>query len=274
MLADAPYHQIADAAVGQPIDTLLDLRRPPASAAASDDARLIGWIREQAPGVRRLGAVCTGAFVLAHTGLLDEARVTTHWRHAGRLATRYPGRPSMRTRSGFAQAATTPRPASRRAWTCRWRWWRKTWDTRCRSKCAGTRPFPTSTGQLGAFSSLRAQAAESVELRALQGWMADHLDRDLSVAVLAERGGDEPAQLRARLRASRWGRPRRAAWSGCGWRRCGGCWRPATAGWRYRPRHRLRQRGHHAAGLPAALCRPRAGTLPGGLPGMERGTAA
>ena len=38
----------------------------------------------------RVASICTGAFVLAHTGLLDGRRATTHWAHAERLAERYP----------------------------------------------------------------------------------------------------------------------------------------------------------------------------------------
>jgi transcriptional regulator GlxA family with amidase domain len=38
----------------------------------------------------RVGSICTGAFALAHTGLLDGRRATTHWAYAEDLAERHP----------------------------------------------------------------------------------------------------------------------------------------------------------------------------------------
>ncbi len=39
----------------------------------------------------RVASICSGAFVLAATGLLEKKRATTHWLAAGLLASKYPG---------------------------------------------------------------------------------------------------------------------------------------------------------------------------------------
>ncbi|HLX78821.1 MAG TPA: DJ-1/PfpI family protein, partial [Acidimicrobiales bacterium] len=45
--------------------------------------------RAHARGARIL-SLCTGAFILAAAGLLDDRPATTHWKYADELATRYP----------------------------------------------------------------------------------------------------------------------------------------------------------------------------------------
>lgn len=59
----------------------LDEAPPPAMLSALRAAHRRG---------ARLLSVCSGAFVLAAAGLLDGRRATTHWRHAPKLAARYP----------------------------------------------------------------------------------------------------------------------------------------------------------------------------------------
>lgn len=47
-------------------------------------------LRAAAENSRRVASVCTGAFLLAMTGLLDGKRATTHWRYAAQLQAQYP----------------------------------------------------------------------------------------------------------------------------------------------------------------------------------------
>jgi transcriptional regulator GlxA family with amidase domain len=56
---------------------------------AAENAVVVGHVRRLARVSRRVASVCTGATVLAATGLLDGRRATTHWRFAPILANRY-----------------------------------------------------------------------------------------------------------------------------------------------------------------------------------------
>lgn len=71
-----------------PIDILVAIGGAGVFEAPSTD--LLRWIRKRADEVRRIVSVCTGAFILAPTGLLDGKKVTTHWHHSHRLAQYYP----------------------------------------------------------------------------------------------------------------------------------------------------------------------------------------
>jgi len=51
--------------------------------------KLIGWIKRRATEAQLTTAVCTGAFLLAETGMLAGKTVTTHWASVERMAQTY-----------------------------------------------------------------------------------------------------------------------------------------------------------------------------------------
>ncbi|MFE1166126.1 GlxA family transcriptional regulator [Nocardiopsis sp. NPDC058789] len=57
---------------------------------AAPSPALLDALRAAAANGTRIASICTGAFVLASTGLLDGLRATTHWRGADALAERHP----------------------------------------------------------------------------------------------------------------------------------------------------------------------------------------
>ncbi|MCM2439460.1 GlxA family transcriptional regulator [Agrobacterium vitis] len=54
------------------------------------EANLVAWIHSRALASRRTASICTGAFLVAATGLFDHRRVATHWERCQDLAHRYP----------------------------------------------------------------------------------------------------------------------------------------------------------------------------------------
>jgi transcriptional regulator GlxA family with amidase domain len=51
---------------------------------------LLGWLRKAAASEAVICSVCTGAFLLAEAGLLDNGECTTHWKYTRQLQHEYP----------------------------------------------------------------------------------------------------------------------------------------------------------------------------------------
>jgi transcriptional regulator GlxA family with amidase domain len=176
-----------------PLDTLVVAGGLGSRRVIGDD-RVVAWVRTASGRARRTASVCTGAFVLAAAGVLDGRRATTHWSACDELQRRFPkvlvDPDPIYVRDGevVTSAGITagmdlalalveedhgPQVALEVA-----RW---------------LVLFLRRPGGQAQFSvGLSAQAAERPPLRELQGWMADHLDADLSVAALAARAHMSP----------------------------------------------------------------------------------
>jgi transcriptional regulator GlxA family with amidase domain len=72
-----------------PLDTLIVAGGPGVQAAAANP-ELVTWVTQKASRARRVASVCTGAFLLASSGMLKGRRATTHWSYCDELAGQFP----------------------------------------------------------------------------------------------------------------------------------------------------------------------------------------
>lgn len=173
-----------------PIDTLV-IAGGVGAEEGRYDREFLDWLVDAASRSRRIACICTGAFVLAATGLLDGRRAVTHWEFCDRLAREFP------------QVKVTPDPIYLK-------------DGAIYTSAGITAGIDLSLalveedhgheeslriarhlvmflvrpgGQAQFSHMLSRQAITSQPLRELQVWMLEHLREDLTVERLAERIG-------------------------------------------------------------------------------------
>jgi transcriptional regulator GlxA family with amidase domain len=151
------------------------------------DAALSAWLRTMAAGVRRLGAVCVAAFLLAEAGLLNDRQATTHWRFGREMAARYPGvrvqHDPLWVKDGniYTSAGISAGIDLALAWV----------EEDCGVGLAHEAArelvlfLRRPAGQPQLSVSLASQASEMMSIRELQIWIAEHLQTKLSVEDLA-----------------------------------------------------------------------------------------
>lgn len=175
------------------VDTLL-VAGGQGTQAAMEDAVLIAALLRLAPRVRRLGSVCSGAFLLAEAGLLDGRRATTHWQWCEALRARFPRvrvdpdpifvrdgnvYTSAGVTAGMDLALALVEEDHGRALAL---------EVARQMVLFLRRPG----GQSQFSAALAAQAADREPLRDLQAWIAEDPGRDCSVPTLARRVAMSP----------------------------------------------------------------------------------
>ena len=173
-----------------PIDTLL-IAGGPGAESGRYDPTFIAWIAKAAKESRRVASICTGAFLLAEAGLLNDKQAVTHWRFCDRLAREYPKvvvRPEpiyMRDGSIYTSAGITAGIDLSLALVEE--------DHGHETALSIARflvMFLVRPGGQAQYSHMLShQAYTSQPLRELQVWMLQHLREHLTIESLAERMG-------------------------------------------------------------------------------------
>lgn len=60
------------------------------STKLAKEKELLNWLKKSHESKVNLCSICTGAYVLAVAGLLDNRKCTTHWKHTTRLQEKFP----------------------------------------------------------------------------------------------------------------------------------------------------------------------------------------
>jgi transcriptional regulator GlxA family with amidase domain len=194
MLADEKMSSLA------PCDTLIvpggrGLRAPDRLARAA------AWLRASHKSFRRIASVCTGAYALAESGLLDGRRATTHWRYAADFARRYPGIgvviDALYLRDGriYTSAGITAGIDLCLALV------EEDHGSACALAVARELVVHVKRagGQRQYCERLASQSTEDERLADLCAWIQQHLHKDLHVEQLAQRGHCSARQLTRRF---------------------------------------------------------------------------
>jgi transcriptional regulator GlxA family with amidase domain len=150
---------------------------------------LINWIQTMATRVRRLASVCTGAFALAESGILNGRRATTHWDFCQRLMLDYPEvtvepnqifiqEGNIFTSGGITSGIDLALAMVEDDWG----------HDIALAVARYIVVFLKRQGGQSQFSNyLTSEATKRPELRDLQTWIMTHLTEDLRVEALASR---------------------------------------------------------------------------------------
>ena len=164
---------------------------------------VVAWLRARSESARRYGAVCTGAFLIGATGLIDGRHVTTHWYYADELHKRFPFAhvepDSIFIRDGrlFTSAGVSACIDLALALIEE--------DHGRKLAVSVARHMVMYLKRPGGQSQfsvpLAAQARTQSPVARVQSWVLDHPEEDLSLSVLANRAGMSPRNFSRVFRA-------------------------------------------------------------------------
>ncbi|MGR8952845.1 MAG: GlxA family transcriptional regulator [Gammaproteobacteria bacterium] len=188
IMADFAYDDVPD-----DIDTLM-VTGAPFSVEAWTDQKITEWLPAMMPKVRRMVSICTGAFLLAESGLLNNRKATTHWLFCEHLASQYrnvqilPDKIFVRDGSIYTSGGVTAGIDLALSLV------EEDWGWEVAAGVArGMLIFMRRPGGQSQFSSFAFNEAKTrKDFRELQAWIVGHPDEDLSVDILAERMAMSP----------------------------------------------------------------------------------
>jgi len=161
---------------------------------AMKNKELMAWLKQMSQRVRRVVSICTGAFLLAESGLLNGRKATTHWLYCDRLANEYgnvqvePDRIFIRDGSVYTSGGITAGIDLAMALV------EEDWGSEIANHVARSLlVFLRRPGGQSQFSGfLLTEAKTRMDLRELQAWIIENPQETLTVEALASRMAMSP----------------------------------------------------------------------------------
>lgn len=169
------------------IDTLL-LAGTPDYALAYESLDLHAWLRRRVPAARRCGSVGTGAFFLGAAGLLDGMTATTHWQCTTELAARCPAANILSDHIYVEDGALYTSAGVTAGIDLALKLIESDHGRDLARKVAhrlvASLQYPSGRSK---GTNLTMRNFNEERIKAIQGWIVDHLSLDLTVEALAAR---------------------------------------------------------------------------------------
>ncbi|MCU4179473.1 GlxA family transcriptional regulator [Bosea sp. BH3] len=152
--------------------------------------RTLNFVRRLAQSGVRIASVCSGAYVLAAAGLLDGLKATTHWCRTQDFVSRYPqvrldpDRIFLREGNIWTSAGITAGIDLALAIVAE-----DHGETVAKEVASQLVLYHRRSGGQSQFSSLLEFKAPDGRFGPLLSWVREHLDKPLTVEVLADRAG-------------------------------------------------------------------------------------
>lgn len=189
----------------RPPQTLLLSGGPGARAAASDRA-LVRRLARLCERSERVGSICTGAYPLAATGLLDGRRATTHWAHFGEFESLFPrvriDRDALFVADGKFHTSAGISAGIDSALALVENDLGRAIALEVAQALVVYLKRPGGQSQFSTQLAMPASHEDADRFDPLLAWMVAHLRHDLSVQTLAERAAMSPRNFARRFAAA------------------------------------------------------------------------
>ncbi|CCK75933.1 Transcriptional regulator, AraC type [Oleispira antarctica RB-8] len=165
------------------------------------DPEILGWLRQKHAQGSKIASICTGAFVLAASGLLDDLPATTHWQCASLFQQRFP-KVRLCSEAMITQQNGLYCSAGASAYQdMSIRLVRDIFGQDVAQQCAKALLFDADRSGQSQYASFQPHRQHTDELiHSVQNWLDEHFMQDFSMVDLAEKVHLSDRQFKRRFK--------------------------------------------------------------------------